>query len=325
MRMGLAVVVVVASTVGSWSQQGASHAVPQSARQALLEMFFSKTPGTLLNHLPTATRDALDKSGALTALEQYSLMATQLQTQGKTLETFETGSILVSTEDAKSGQKAEVIVENDALRGDQDDIEVSFQTYKDGQPQRTPFMPHITFGMKMESSTWRLNEISVTIHLPLADPDFLKSIGEVMKPRATGHASIVPRSEASVTMQPAADDSAVIAAMRSILSAETTYAATYPSVGFTCTLSDLDGFGGGTPNEHQAMLIPSGLAGGKRFGYVFSLAQCGETPASRYRLLAVPAAGSYGRRAFCTDESAVIRYSTDGNAATCMASGMTLQ
>ena len=116
--------------------------------------------------------NALDKSGALKSLEQYSLMATQMQTQGKNFETFETGSILVSTNDPKTGQKAEVTVENDALRGDEDDIEVSFQTYKDGQPQRTPFMPHITCGMKMESGTWKLNEISVTVHLPLGGSGF---------------------------------------------------------------------------------------------------------------------------------------------------------
>ncbi len=59
--------------VGSWAQTGA----PQTARQALLEMFFSKTPGTLVKHLPIATRAALEKSGALASLQQYSTMATE--------------------------------------------------------------------------------------------------------------------------------------------------------------------------------------------------------------------------------------------------------
>ena len=36
---------------------------PQTARQALLEMFFSKTPGTFEKHLPQATRAALPKAG----------------------------------------------------------------------------------------------------------------------------------------------------------------------------------------------------------------------------------------------------------------------
>ena len=69
-------------------------------------MLFSKTPGTLLQHLPTATREALDKSGAMKSLEQYSLMASQLQTQGKNTETFETGSILFSSNDPKDRPKS---------------------------------------------------------------------------------------------------------------------------------------------------------------------------------------------------------------------------
>ena len=39
------------------------------ARQALLEIFFSKTPGTFVKHLPVTTRTALDKSGALASLQ----------------------------------------------------------------------------------------------------------------------------------------------------------------------------------------------------------------------------------------------------------------
>jgi len=70
---------------------GQQNSVPQTARQALLEMFFSKTPGTFVKHLPDATRAALAKSGAMTTLEQYSLMASQLQTQGQNVKTFKTG------------------------------------------------------------------------------------------------------------------------------------------------------------------------------------------------------------------------------------------
>jgi len=113
--------------------------------------------------------------------------------------------------------------------------------------------------------------------------------------------------------------------MRTILTAEVTYFSSYPQVGFSCTLSDLDGFGAGQPNEHQAMLINSGLASGKRFGYVFTLAGCGRTPAARFHLTAAPNGNSFGRKAFCADESGVIRSSADGNPATCVASGVPVQ
>jgi hypothetical protein len=249
-------------------------------------------------------------------------MTTQLQTQGKTVQTFETGSVLLSGQDPKTGDKFEVTVENDALRADQDDIELSFQVYKNGQVERTPFMPQMTFSMTQEEKVWKLNEISVTIHLPLADPDFLKAITEKMTPHA-GPTAYAAHPE--ISAQPAGSDSQVIAAMRSILTAEVTYAATYPNVGYTCTLSNLDGFGGGEPNEHQAMLINSGLASGKRYGYVFSLAGCGGSPSSSFQLSAAPSGNSFGRKAFCADQTAAIRSSADGIAATCLVSGTATQ
>jgi type IV pilus assembly protein PilA len=331
-RLVLCLSIAILLATSSWAQapasapQTATPTAPQTARQALLGMFFSKTPGTFAMHLPMATRAALEKTGALKSLQQYSQLISQLQTQGQTVQTFETGSVLLATDDPKTGVKADITVENDALRGDQDDIELTFHMYKNGQEQPSPFRSQITFSMKQEAQVWTLNEISVTIHVPLADPAFLKAITEKMTPQtgATGvTGTFVPRSEVSV--QAGGSDAMVVAAMRTILTAEIAYASAYPNVGFTCTLSDLDGFGGGEPNEHQAMLINSGLASGKRYGFVFTLAGCGGTPATSFHLTAAPNGNSYGRKAFCADQSAVIRSSSDGNPLTCMASGAPVQ
>jgi hypothetical protein len=305
----------------------------QTARQALLEMFFSKTPGTLVKHLPIAMRDALEKSGATTALQQYSLLAANLQTQGGNVQTFDTGSVLLAGADPKTGEKFEIAVEKDALHGDQDDIELTFHVYKNGQQQATPFMPQMTFSMKQEAQIWKLNEISVTIHLPLADPAFLKALTEKMTPAAplvtstqtaaVSNAAFVPHSETPV--QTGGSDATVIAAMRTILAAEATYAQTYPTVGYTCALSTLDGFGGGEPNERQAMLINSGLASGKKYGFIFALSECNATPATGFRLTAAPNANTFGRKAFCADQSGAIRSAEDGNPASCLASGTPIQ
>ena len=321
MRRVVSVLAVAAICSSALSGQDGS--TPQTARQALLEMFFSKTPGTLVKHLPAVTRAALEKSGALANLQQYSLLASQLQTQGTNFQTFETGSVLLSGEDPKTSQKLEVTVENDALRGDQDDIELSFQSYKDGEAQRTPFMPRMTFTMKQEARVWKLNEISVTVRLPLADPDLLKVVTENMKARESANASVTPHTQA--TTSAAGSDTQVIAAMRTILTAEITYANSYPRVGYTCTLSDLDGFGGGEPNEHQAMLINSGLASGKRFGFVFTLSGCGGAPATSYHVSAAPSANTFGRKTFCADQSGTIRSSEEGDAAACFTSGTPVQ
>jgi hypothetical protein len=319
--LALSLAVLILCGAGSSAQQ--TEVTPQTARQALMEMFFSKTPGTFVKHLPAVTRAALEKSGALASLQQYSTMLNQLQTQGQNVQTFETGSIMLMAEDPKTGQKADVMVENDTLRGDQDDIELTFHVSKNGQEQRTPFMPQTTFSMKQESQVWKLYEISVTIHLPLADSDLLKALTERMTPHSNAQGAFVPRSEVSV--QPAGNDSAVVASMRTIVAAELTYSKSYPATGFTCTLSNLDGFGGGEANEHQAMLINSGLASGKRFGFVFVLSECAGTPATSFHLTAAPNGNSYGRKAFCADQSGLIRSADDGNPATCLTSGAPVQ
>jgi len=310
----------------SLSAKNASDAAPQTARQALLEMFFSKEPGTLLKHLPAVTRAAIEKSGAMSGMQQYSLLAGQWQTQGKTLQTFEAGSVLLVTEDAKTGQKFEVVIDDDSLQGDQDDIALSFHTHKDNQARRTPFMPRVVFSMKMEAGQWTLHDIAITMNLPLADPDLLKTISDGMKARAA-----VATPQIQVQGQGAApgitygSDAGVLAAVRKIVAAETTYAATYPGVGYTCILSDLDGFGSAEANEHQAMLISSGLASGKYQGYTISITGCSGAPAAHFHLSAAPSGTSYGRRAFCSDESGTVRASADGNANSCLSGGTPAQ
>jgi len=303
-----------------------------------MEMLFSKTPGTFVKHLPTAMTAAFAKTGVAQDLQQYSSMMNQLQTQGQNLQTFETGSLMLVAENPKTGDKFDVTVENDALRGDQDDIEVTLHAYKNGQEQRTPFMPQVTFSMKQEAQVWKLNEISVTLHLPLADPDFLKAITGKMKPatgtgtgmltataQSNGIGALLPRAEVASSPGGYGSDAMVVAAMRTILTAEITYAKTYPNVGYTCTLSSLDGFGSGDPNERQAMLINSGLASGKRYGYVFSLSECTGTPATGFHLIAAPNGNSFSRKAYCADQSGAVRSSSDGNPTTCMASGTAVQ
>jgi hypothetical protein len=309
-----------------------------------MEMFSGKQ-GSFMKHLPAATLAAMEKSGALATLQQYSALAGHIQTQkaeGSSFETFETGAVMLTAADAK-GQKFEIVVVNDSLKGNEDSIEVSFHTYKEQVVQRTPYLPRMTFVMKTEAGVWKLNEIQFTVRVPLADPDFLKSITDGIKSRSAASSPLLTLTQGTpgqtstmqtpmmqtsamqTSLQPTiafGNDGAVLGTMRSILSAEVTYSRTYHAVGYTCTLSDLDGFGGGEANEHQAMLIPSGLAGGKKYGYVFALSGCAGNPATAFHLTAAPAGNSFGRKAFCSDQSGAIRYSAEGNTAMCLASGV---
>jgi hypothetical protein len=316
MREFARMLILSALAAGSpaWAQSS-QIPTPQTARQALLEMFSIKGSGTFVKHLPAATLSALAKSGAMQTLQQYSVLASQLHPSGNQnqMETFETGPVLLATYDPTTHQKVEVVVEKDSLQGDEDKIELSFRTYKDKQLQRTPFMPRV----------WTLNEILFSVRLPLADPDFLKSVTDNIKPRTAATTPIQLQSQPSTITF--GNDPLIVVAMRNILLAENTYRNTYPAVGYTCTLSDLDGFGGGEANEHQAMLIASGLASGKKYGYLYTLSGCVGTPTTSLHLAAAPAANSVGRRAFCADQSGAIRYSSDGNPDTCFATGTPVQ
>jgi len=73
------------------------------------------------------------------------------------------------------------------------------------------------------------------------------------------------------------------------------------------------------------MLINSGLASGKKYGFIFTLSGCSGAPATGFHLTAAPSGNTYGRKAFCADQSGVIRSSDDGNPATCVASGAVVQ
>jgi hypothetical protein len=311
-----------------------AQATPQTARQALLEMFFSKTPGTFEKHLPQATRAALRKaepaSGA-SMIAGFSALTSQLSARGQQLQTFEAGPTLLLIDDPLAHSKFEIIVERDDLRGDEDEIELAFHGSKNGETQTAGAKFRLTLTMKQEAGSWRLNEISAAVGVSLSDPDFLKAMTKNMRPTVTGVGSAMPSSSAPQVMNlatalSAANEAATVGAVRTLNTAEITYAATFPTQGFTCALSDLGGMGGGNGvSEHQAMLIDPRLANGRKNGYVFALSGCNGMPSSRFSITAVPADPTSGTRAFCSDESAVIRFSTDGKADSCLSIGKPLQ
>ncbi len=327
----LLTLVCLTASARLFAQDSASAPAPQNARQALLDMFFGK-PGSMERHLPEATRKALREAtaGGPSLLQQFSLASTPLNSPDTHLQTFETGSTLLSVENTKMFSKFEAIVDKDDLSGDEDDIQLSFQMYKNGQPEKSPVLPSLTFVMKQEKNVWRLSEISVTVRVALADPQFLKTIVEGAKAHqltstlaAASSANSGGTASSPFPNPRSADEASAIGAMHSIAAAEKIYAATYRNVGFTCTLSDLDGFGQGTPNEHQAMLIESRLASGKKRGYMFTLSGCGTAPNAHFELAARPVDSAPGR-AFCSDETAVLRTSEDGQPTSCFTKGTLL-
>jgi type IV pilus assembly protein PilA len=106
-----------------------------------------------------------------------------------------------------------------------------------------------------------------------------------------------------------ANEASAVGNVRNIVSAEVSYATLHPQTGFTCNLSDLSSAG----------LIDSSLAGGQKYGYIFALQNCTAEkegdPASHFQITASPVKyNSTGVRAFCADESGVMRSDNTGSA-----------
>jgi prepilin-type N-terminal cleavage/methylation domain-containing protein len=116
----------------------------------------------------------------------------------------------------------------------------------------------------------------------------------------------------------AANEASAVAAIRTLTTAETAYAQTYPDIGYTCTLGDLGPAGGGGLSSTGAGIIDAVLASGVKQGYTLALSDCTGSPRSTYSSAAVPISqGSTGVRSFCSDASGVIWFGVDGTVSTC--------
>jgi type II secretory pathway pseudopilin PulG len=126
----------------------------------------------------------------------------------------------------------------------------------------------------------------------------------------------------------AANESAAVGGVRTINTSEVTYGSTFPSIGFTSSLSSLGGTGSPCVSaSNNACLIDSVLAGGTKSGYSFALgAGSGTgTPQPTYTVTASPVTlNQTGTRYFCSFEDAVVRYST-ATIAGCDATSSALQ
>jgi type IV pilus assembly protein PilA len=114
----------------------------------------------------------------------------------------------------------------------------------------------------------------------------------------------------------AANEASAVGAVRTLIVAETVYSQAHPAAGYTCALTDFDE-------------IDSTLKSGKKSGYAFELKDCAAgtegTGNVTYRIVAYPVTPNQtGVRAFCSDESAVIRVDPSGSAQGCTESSSPL-
>ena len=115
----------------------------------------------------------------------------------------------------------------------------------------------------------------------------------------------------------AANEASAVGSLRTINTAEVTYATTYQTIGF----AGLPALGGAAPctsaTSTAACLLDDVLSStaGVKSGYQFTVTPGTQTPVVTYTSLATPTVvGQSGQRAFCSDQSGVIRNNATGTA-----------
>jgi type IV pilus assembly protein PilA len=121
----------------------------------------------------------------------------------------------------------------------------------------------------------------------------------------------------------AANQASAVGSLRTIDTAEVTYASTY-NAGYSPSLGALGppAAGSTTPTSANADLIDEVLAGGlasaanssSKSGYTFTYTESG-TPISSYTVTATAVDSSTGQNSYFTDQTNVIRFATSGTAA----------
>ena len=279
---------------------------PQSARQALIEMFLGKGENDLVKHLPDITRKALirkDESPESSIVLRIAAIGRSMAAQGRTVDTFDTGPNILVTEQPDH-ERVEVAVEHDSLMGDQDEIELSVHAYKDGQEENLPVIPRLIFTMKQEKDVWLLTEITVAGHIPLTDPDYLKVLRK---------------------QQDEANEQMAQMRMNMIVNGQKAYSSAHPETGYACALSSLvPPKTESTDTERTPASFDPGQGSEEWNGYRFTLNGCGGTPSSKYRLAAVPIDSESAGKTFCADESGKVKFVTSGKASSCFSGGQEL-
>ena len=282
----------------------------QTPRQALIEMLSGRDAKTFERHLPKIMQARLaslmDKTGQ-NFMKSPADFPTSMGRKGE-MRWFETGPILLMAQDAN--WRMEVRVEKENLSGERCDLELSFAMNMDSQSPTQPNDTRVLLTMIKEDTIWRLSEFGLTFKMKL-DGSFIEALSQQFGAIQSGTTSTLTRTVpiSNRTMSAAdltPDEIAALDVVRDLLLAETRYRSADPNNGFTCDPGEL---GVGEVRGYRAMIVG-----------------CKGTPVASFKVTLTPIGmGIKGRRAFCSDESGVIRYSDDGRGLSCLSEDNRIQ
>jgi len=298
------VALTVAVTAASLRAQDQSP--PQTARQALIEMFMGKTEDAVTRHLPDSARKTLAHNGdeaSVFSVLRIPMYGRQMIFRGGTVQTFDDGPAILVNE-PNQDQRIEVAVERDGVAGDTEEIELSVHFYRDGQEQWLSVIPRLTFVLQQQKTIWRLVDFTAAARVPLGDAAYLHGLKQQQ----------IENDEYAAKMR-----------VDSIVGAEAEYAERHPDRGYTCGISTLFAPQPAEDASDDAPAAPQlfdpGGSSPEWSGYRFKLSGCEGSPASKYEITAVPLDADSGAKTFCADESATVRALAAGKVSACFTQG----
>jgi type IV pilus assembly protein PilA len=118
-----------------------------------------------------------------------------------------------------------------------------------------------------------------------------------------------------------ANEASAVSSMRTIVTAEASYALTYPTLGYANDLSKLAiPAGGAAADQNAAGYLDSVLGCASqpciKSGYLFSIVNVAGSPVNAYQVTSVPVIpGQTGVRGFCSDQASRFTYDPAGTSA----------
>ncbi len=256
---------------------------------ALMDAIFAKDLKALAPHLPPELNKAIEEASPVTRqrFSQVLLLSRMIEREGGKIVRPDSGPVLRIERvhpELQSEHADPLELYLDKRMTDGNETMLRFRA-KEKQEYESGRRSYVTIWMRYVDGEWRVytfEDEGEETHLD--DPKFIAMFSDSSKG--------VP-AEASA-----------VGSMRTLNTANITYASTYPDRGFPDRLAVLGGDGG---TSDHAGLIDEVLASGVKSGYRFNYQVSGDHMS--YTIIARPVEGS--GRSFFTDQSGVIRFTTE--------------
>src|SRR5947209_19498649 len=165
MSLGKAIRAIAIFCVLGALASGQQLTVLQTPRQAIIEMMSGGDAG-LKKHLTLEVQNKFAHG-----MQDSTLMsAISMARATGMFQSFESGPVLFVIDNPQQNEKIEVRIDNDSLRGDIDNMELSFHASRDGKEESLPVGFRVALNLKQQMELWRLNAVTLTVRVPLADP-----------------------------------------------------------------------------------------------------------------------------------------------------------